>query len=126
MTGNTRFWWCWRLRSFVVVDDTPLMNVSISAAVGDLDTTVSSVQSAIALEALGPRARHHSGTACRPLRPLFRVAPTRPPAGHGKRPGRDARTRGTTDAEVKTAAMTTAAGRSYPAQTGERGGLRSV
>ena len=37
---------------FVLVVDTSLMNVSISAVVGDLDTTVSSVQSAIALEAL--------------------------------------------------------------------------
>src|SRR3954449_2962188 len=37
---------------FVLVVDTSLMNVSISAVVKDLDTTVSSVQSAIALEAL--------------------------------------------------------------------------
>jgi MFS family permease len=37
---------------FVFVVDTSLMNVSISAVVGDLDTTVSGVQSAIALEAL--------------------------------------------------------------------------
>src|SRR4051794_32725476 len=37
---------------FVLVVDTSLMNVSISAVVADLDTTVSSVQSAIALEAL--------------------------------------------------------------------------
>jgi MFS family permease len=37
---------------FVLVVDTSLMNVSISAVVGDLDTTVSAVQSAIALEAL--------------------------------------------------------------------------
>jgi EmrB/QacA subfamily drug resistance transporter len=37
---------------FVLVVDTSLMNVSISAVVHDLDTTVSSVQSAIALEAL--------------------------------------------------------------------------
>jgi MFS family permease len=37
---------------FVLVVDTSLMNVSISAVVDDLDTTVSSVQSAIALEAL--------------------------------------------------------------------------
>ena len=37
---------------FVLVVDTSLMNVSISAVVNDLDTTVSSVQSAIALEAL--------------------------------------------------------------------------
>jgi MFS family permease len=36
----------------LVVVDTSLMNVSISAVVGDLDTTVSGVQSAIALEAL--------------------------------------------------------------------------
>src|ERR1700710_1957668 len=37
---------------FVRVVDPSLMNVSISAVVHDLDTTVSSVQSAIALEAL--------------------------------------------------------------------------
>ena len=37
---------------FVLVVDTSLMNVSISAVVKDLDTTASGVQSAIALEAL--------------------------------------------------------------------------
>ena len=37
---------------FVFVIDTSLMNVSISAVVRDLDTTVSGVQSAVALEAL--------------------------------------------------------------------------
>ena len=37
---------------FVLVVDTSLMNVSISAVVRDLGTTVSDVQSAIALEAL--------------------------------------------------------------------------
>src|SRR6266487_4417141 len=37
---------------FVLVVDTSLMNVSISAVVEDLDTTVSGVQAAIALEAL--------------------------------------------------------------------------
>ena len=37
---------------FVLVVDTSMMNVSISAVVNDLDTTVSGVQSAIALEAL--------------------------------------------------------------------------
>lgn len=37
---------------FVLVVDTSLMNVSLSAVVEDLDTTVSDVQSAIALEAL--------------------------------------------------------------------------
>src|SRR3954451_20114979 len=37
---------------FVLVVDTSLMNVSISAVVQDLGTTVSAVQSAIALEAL--------------------------------------------------------------------------
>ena len=37
---------------FVLVVDTSLMNVSISAVVRDLGTTVSAVQSAIALEAL--------------------------------------------------------------------------
>src|SRR4249919_1747912 len=37
---------------FVLVVDTSLMNVSIASVVQDLDTTVSGVQSAIALEAL--------------------------------------------------------------------------
>src|SRR4051795_4374117 len=37
---------------FVLVVDTSFMNVSISAVVHDLNTTASSVQSAIALEAL--------------------------------------------------------------------------
>ena len=37
---------------FVLVVDTAIMNVSISAVVDDLGTTVSSVQAAIALEAL--------------------------------------------------------------------------
>src|SRR3954449_9262460 len=37
---------------FVLVVDTSLMNVSIAAVVHDLDTSVSGVQSAIALEAL--------------------------------------------------------------------------
>src|SRR4026208_849373 len=37
---------------FVLVVDTSVMNVSISAVVQDLHTTVSGVQSAIALEAL--------------------------------------------------------------------------
>src|SRR5690348_14139378 len=37
---------------FVLVVDTSLMNVSISAVVHDLSTTVSGVQSTIALEAL--------------------------------------------------------------------------
>src|SRR5437764_15021229 len=37
---------------FVLVVDTSVMNVSISAVVHDLHTTVSGVQSAIALEAL--------------------------------------------------------------------------
>src|SRR3954471_12762645 len=37
---------------FVLVVDTSLMNVSIASVVDDLDTTVSDVQGAIALEAL--------------------------------------------------------------------------
>jgi EmrB/QacA subfamily drug resistance transporter len=37
---------------FVFVIDTSLMNVSISAVVGDLDTSVSGVQAAVAIEAL--------------------------------------------------------------------------
>ena len=37
---------------FVFVIDTSFMNVSISAVVHDLDTTVSGVQAAVAIEAL--------------------------------------------------------------------------
>src|SRR5215213_4444207 len=37
---------------FVFVIDTSFMNVSISAVVSDLDTTVSGVQAAVAIEAL--------------------------------------------------------------------------
>ena len=47
-------WDCLGAASFVLVVDTSLMNVSISAVVDDLDTTVSGVQSAIALEARSP------------------------------------------------------------------------
>jgi hypothetical protein len=43
---------------FVLVVDTSLMNVSISSVVHDLHTTVSGVQSAIALEAPGVRGVH--------------------------------------------------------------------
>jgi MFS family permease len=50
--GSTRLAFILAMAMFVLVVDTSLMNVSISAVVGDLDTTVSGVQSAIALEAL--------------------------------------------------------------------------
>ena len=50
--GNPRLALLLALAMFVLVVDTSLMNVSISAVVEDLDTTVSSVQAAIALEAL--------------------------------------------------------------------------
>ena len=50
--GNTRLSFLLAAAMFVLVVDTSLMNVSISAVVEDLDTTVSSVQTAIALEAL--------------------------------------------------------------------------
>jgi EmrB/QacA subfamily drug resistance transporter len=49
---NTRLAVLLAMAMFVLVVDTSLMNVSISAVVRDLDTTVSGVQSAIALEAL--------------------------------------------------------------------------
>jgi MFS family permease len=49
---NTRLSLVLAAAMFVLVVDTSLMNVSISAVVRDLHTTVSSVQSAIALEAL--------------------------------------------------------------------------
>jgi len=50
--GSTRLSLLLASAMFVLVVDTSLMNVSISAVVRDLDTTVSAVQSAIALEAL--------------------------------------------------------------------------
>jgi EmrB/QacA subfamily drug resistance transporter len=51
-TGNSRLALLLAMAMFVLVVDTSLMNVSISAVVHDLDTTVSNVQAAIALEAL--------------------------------------------------------------------------
>jgi LPXTG-motif cell wall-anchored protein len=50
--GNRRLAMLLAMAMFVLVVDTSLMNVSIAAVVRDLDTTVSGVQSAIALEAL--------------------------------------------------------------------------
>ena len=50
--GSTRLGLLLAAAMFVLVVDTSLMNVSISAVVEDLGTTVSGVQSAIALEAL--------------------------------------------------------------------------
>src|SRR5215212_3769147 len=50
--GNVRLSLVLAAAMFVLVVDTSLMNVSIAAVVEDLDTTVSAVQSAIALEAL--------------------------------------------------------------------------
>ena len=53
MTGSSRrLALLLAMAMFVLVVDTSLMNVSISKVVEDLDTTVSGVQSAIALEAL--------------------------------------------------------------------------
>ena len=51
-TGTPRLGILLAMAMFVFVIDTSFMNVSISAVVRDLDTTVSGVQSAIALEAL--------------------------------------------------------------------------
>ncbi|MDF2968568.1 MAG: major facilitator superfamily 1, partial [Nocardioidaceae bacterium] len=51
-SGDKRLAILLAMAMFVLVVDTSLMNVSISAVVRDLDTTVSGVQSAIALEAL--------------------------------------------------------------------------
>jgi EmrB/QacA subfamily drug resistance transporter len=51
-TRNPRLALLLAMAMFVLVVDTSLMNVSISAVVEDLNTTVSGVQSAIALEAL--------------------------------------------------------------------------
>ncbi len=50
--GSTRLMLLLAMAMFVLVVDTSMMNVSISAVVDDLGTTVSGVQSAIALEAL--------------------------------------------------------------------------
>ncbi len=50
--GDHRLMLLLAMAMFVLVVDTSLMNVSISAVVRDLDTTASGVQSAIALEAL--------------------------------------------------------------------------
>jgi MFS family permease len=50
--GSTRLSLLLAAAMFVLVVDTSLMNVSISAVVKDLNTTVSGVQSAIAIEAL--------------------------------------------------------------------------
>lgn len=50
--GNTRLAILLAMAMFVLVVDTSLMNVSISAVIADLNTTASAVQSAIALEAL--------------------------------------------------------------------------
>jgi EmrB/QacA subfamily drug resistance transporter len=50
--GNRRLMLLLAMAMFVLVVDTSLMNVSISAVIRDLDTTASGVQSAIALEAL--------------------------------------------------------------------------
>ena len=50
--GNRRLAILLAMAMFVLVVDTSLMNVSIAAVVEDLDTTVSGIQSAIALEAL--------------------------------------------------------------------------
>jgi len=50
--GNPRLALLLAMAMFVLVVDTSLMNVSISAVITDLNTTASGVQSAIALEAL--------------------------------------------------------------------------
>src|SRR6476646_4803560 len=50
--GTSRLAVLLAMAMFVLVVDTSLMNVSISAVVRDLDTKVSDVQAAIALEAL--------------------------------------------------------------------------
>src|SRR5277367_6466181 len=51
-SGNRRLMVLLSMAMFVLVVDTSLMNVSISAVTRDLKTTASAVQSAIALEAL--------------------------------------------------------------------------
>ena len=51
-TGDRRLPILLAMAMFVLVVDTSIMNVSISAVVADLGTTVSAIQSAIAIEAL--------------------------------------------------------------------------
>jgi MFS family permease len=51
-SGNSKLALLLAMAMFVLVVDTSIMNVSITAVAQDLDTTVSDVQSAIALEAL--------------------------------------------------------------------------
>src|SRR4051812_23435182 len=51
-SGTRRLMVLLAMAMFVLVVDTSLMNVSISAVIADLDTTASGVQSTIALEAL--------------------------------------------------------------------------
>src|SRR6187401_517338 len=51
-SGSSKLSFLLAMAMFVLVVDTSLMNVSISAVIDDLDTTASGVQSAIALEAL--------------------------------------------------------------------------
>src|SRR6058998_1500400 len=51
-SGDRRLMILLAMAMFVLVVDTSLMNVSISAVIKDLHTTASGVQSAIALEAL--------------------------------------------------------------------------
>ena len=72
---------------FVLVVDTSLMNVSIAKVVEDLDTTVSGVQGAIALEALGVGRVHPDREQGR--RPHRAQAGLRPRAARlrARRPG---------------------------------------
>jgi hypothetical protein len=58
-SGDTRLAVLLAMAMFVLVVDTSLMNVSISAVVRDLDATASGVQSAIATEALVSAAAVH-------------------------------------------------------------------
>ena len=75
---------------FVLVVDTSLMNVSISAVVDDLDTTVSGVQSAIALEALVSAAFILIGSKVGDLIGRKRAFVTRPARLRARRAGDDA------------------------------------
>jgi hypothetical protein len=78
--GNPRLAVLLAMAMFVLVVDTSLMNVSISAVVRDLDTTLSGVQSAIALEALVSAAFILIGSkvADLPERVSCRVDPRQP------------------------------------------------
>jgi hypothetical protein len=83
MASSQRLGLLLAMAMFVLVVDTSLMNVSISAVVRDLDTTVSGVQSAIALEALVSAAFILIGGLLNSFRMLRLPDPRPSPAAEG-------------------------------------------